>query len=468
MSKILMFDLAFLVIFCIGVTLFLYKNRKNLNREGWIYFYKTKWGMQKIENFAKKNPSLLSGLKYPVIIVAFFLLIIIVSLLSLNAWGYIKDSERLIEATNGAPPVAPLIPYFPKLFGMESFFPDFYFSYFLIALLIVAVAHEFAHGIFMRRFKVKIKSTGFIFLGPILGAFVEQDQKTFEKAKNSEQMAILGAGVFVNTLLAILFFFSLILFFNLSYAPSGYIFAGYATTIINTSSIQGFQDYSEDLVYVESIEGIFLVEKELYQRLIANQSLMENHFLRVYLDSPAIKSDLQGIIIQLNGEKISNAENFRQDITSKSPNQSVEIMTLIDGEQFIYNVTLMENPFNSSVGFLGIVGVQRPQPRNFVGKIFNLIQYRDPSTFYQARYNQDVADYFRYLFYWIALINFFVAIFNMLPFGILDGGRFTYLFFLSITKSEKKSQKIYKIISSTVLLIFILILVGWFFARFLK
>ena len=44
-----------------------------------------------------------------------------------------------------APPIAPLIPYFPKLFGMESFFPPFYFTYFIVALAIVAVVHELSH-----------------------------------------------------------------------------------------------------------------------------------------------------------------------------------------------------------------------------------------------------------------------------------------------------------------------------------
>jgi membrane-associated protease RseP (regulator of RpoE activity) len=54
----------------------------------------------------------------------------------------------------------------------------------------------------------------------------------------------------------------------------------------------------------------------------------------------------------------------------------------------------------------------------------------------------------------------------MLPVGILDGGRFSYLFILSIVKSEKKANKIYKFILSTVGLIFLLIVFGWLFAKY--
>jgi len=67
---------------------------------------------------------------------------------------------------------------------------------FIVALAIVAIAHEFSHGVFMKLFKVKIKSTGLVFLGPILGAFVEEGKSSFHKKGKLEQMTVLGAGVF--------------------------------------------------------------------------------------------------------------------------------------------------------------------------------------------------------------------------------------------------------------------------------
>ena len=138
-----------------------------------------------------------------------------------------------------APPIAPLIPYFPQIFGMESFFPPFYFTYFLLALLVVAVVHEFSHGVYMNIFKIKIKSTGFAFLGPILGAFVEEDKKEFVKKKNKEQMTVLAAGVFANVLFGLIFFGILVLFFSLSYVPSGYNFNVYAPSNISENLFKG-------------------------------------------------------------------------------------------------------------------------------------------------------------------------------------------------------------------------------------
>ncbi len=469
MNKILIMDLAFLVIFCIAIVLFLFKNKKNLSREGMIYYYRTKLGMEAIGKFSKKYSVILRKLKYVVIILGFILMISIVSLLALNAYAYIKSPKQIIEATNGAPPIAPLIPYFPQLFGMESFFPNFYFSYFLIALAIVALVHEFSHGIFMRTFGVKIKSTGFIFLGPILGAFVEEDRNNFQKKKNSEQMAILGAGVFANIIFAILFFLILLIFFSVSYVPSGYVFSSYVQTQINTSTINGFENFSSDLVRVKTNSSDFFISTNLYNLLGSNKTLLTDHILTVYMDYPAINSGLRGAITELNGIIITDSDSFQKEISKNYPNDSIIIKTFYNGSQEKYNITLSTNPSNSSKGFLGIGHfVQSPKRNSLVSKFVSFLNFKDPTTFYSARYNSEVAEYFYYLFWWIALINLFVGLFNMLPLGILDGGRFTYLFILSITKSKKNSEKIYKVILSTVGLIFLLIVFGWLFAKFVK
>ena len=73
-------------------------------------------------------------------------------------------------------------------------------------LAIVAIIHEFAHGIFMRKYKIHIKSTGFgffpFFLPVFLAAFVEQDEKSMNKASIFQQKAVLAAGTFAKACLA--------------------------------------------------------------------------------------------------------------------------------------------------------------------------------------------------------------------------------------------------------------------------
>jgi len=56
-----------------------------------------------------------------------------------------------------------------------------------------------------------------------------------------------------------------------------------------------------------------------------------------------------------------------------------------------------------------------------------------------------------------------VALFNMLPLGMLDGGRFFYLAIWGITGKEKIGKAAYKGAGWLILLAFILMMVFWFF-----
>lgn len=466
MDKILVIDLVFLVVFLVVVALFLSKNRNKLSREGLIYLYRTKLGMRAIDTFSTKFSKQIKNLKYIVISVAFLLMVFIILLLSTNAYAYINSPLEIMKATNGAPPIAPLIPYFPQIFGMESFFPNFYFSYFIIALAIVAIVHEFAHGVFMKTFGVRIKSTGFLFLGPILGAFVEEDKNNLEKKSNSEQMAILGAGVFANISTALVFFFVLILFFNAFYVPSGYVFSGYPQTIINMSSIDKFENYSNNLVLINSNNQEYFIPQDLYKTILEGIDLGD-HLILAYDNYPAMRSDLRGSIIELDGKRVTDQISFQKELMKRLPGDYVFIKTIYNGSELYFNISLESHPDNSSKPFLGVTNLNLKK-NGIKSFIISLLTFKDPSTFYIPRFNEDITEFFYYLIWWIALINLFVALFNMLPIGILDGGRFSFLLINSFIKSEKKSRKIYNLIMSTVGIIFLLIIFAWIFAKFIR
>ena len=159
------YDVGFLILFSIWVAWFLRSRKKALAREGIIFMYRTQLGVKAIKYIGDNFKKTLHTLKYVIIAVGFALMGTMIWMLWTTLSIYILHPE--ITKVIKAPPIAPLIPYFPKLFGMQSFFPPFYFIYFIVALAIVAVVHEFSHGIFMRLFKIKIKSTGLVFLGPI-------------------------------------------------------------------------------------------------------------------------------------------------------------------------------------------------------------------------------------------------------------------------------------------------------------
>ena len=143
------YDVGFMILFSVFVAWFLSSRKKDLSREGIIFMYRTRFGINAIKYIGDNFKGLLHGLKYVIVGVGVALMSGMIWMLGQTLSIYILHPE--IIKTIRAPPIAPLIPYFPKLFGMESFFPPFYFTYFIVALAIVAIVHEFSHGVFMRR-----------------------------------------------------------------------------------------------------------------------------------------------------------------------------------------------------------------------------------------------------------------------------------------------------------------------------
>src|SRR3989338_7256505 len=232
------YDILLLILFVLFVSLFLYKNRKSLKREGLLFLYKTKWGIRLIDKTAKRFQKALKALSYVSIGVGYSLMAGMLYLFGKIVWVYISAPEIVREIK--VPPITPLIPYLPQAFKLD-FLPPFYFIYCIVVLAVIAISHEFAHGIFMRRYNIHIKSTGFgffpFFLPVFLAAFVEQDEKSMVKGSKFQQKAVLAAGTFANILTAILFFGILILFFSFAFNPSGVVFDNYAYSAVGVGAI---------------------------------------------------------------------------------------------------------------------------------------------------------------------------------------------------------------------------------------
>ena len=452
------YDLIFLFLFLVFVVVFLVKNKASLKREGLIFLYRAKWGMNLIDYIGEKYTKTLHFLKYVSISLGFVLMGTMIYLLWKNLYLYIKIPE--LSQIIKAPPIAPLIPYFPKLYGMESLFPPFYFTYFLIALGIVAITHEFSHGIFMRLFNIKIKSTGLAFFGPFLGAFVEEDKNSFTKKNNLGQMSVLSAGAFANIITAIVFFLVLIAFFYISFSPGGYSFNTYTYSFIpiNESEITNQTLGNLTIVYYQN--STYYLDGFLRQQLGKNLSN-----IAAYDNTPAVISGLTGTIIKIDKKRISNQNSLKDFMSNSSPGQRVLVVT-DDGKQLKeYNFTLAKNPIDPTKGYLG-VGFLSTNPSGIFARFISLLKFKDPSTNYVPRYDGSFAYFIYYLFWWVALISALVGLFNMLPLGILDGGRFFYLAVLSITKSKKISEYSFKIISALILFVFLFLTLIWFVRLF--
>ncbi len=459
MISLLLFDIILLVAFTLATVVFVKTRKHNLKKEGFLYLYKTSLGIKFIDNVAKKYEKILKPLQYLIVFVGYILMVSMIWLMIKTIYIYLTNSE-IVEQIK-APPVVPLLPYFPQLFGLEDFFPNFYFMHFIIAIAIVAIVHEFSHGIFARLNNIKIHSTGFAFFGPILGAFVEQDEKQMNKAKKFPQLAILAAGVFANLVVCLIFMVLLIGFVSWAFVPQGVFFNSYATSVVNLS-----ESHFEKLTDENKLIELTYKNQTYFTNTLSLKKSIEKDIslIQVFDNSPAFKAKLSGAIVEIDGKKIKSSEDVSNAIRSHSPYEEIEIKT-IDGNKEIqeYKINLSERNGNA---FLGI-GFNPSAKKSLVLK-FAYILFVGPegeNIYYESRLGE-FGIFFRDLLWWIVMINFLVALFNMLPVGILDGGRFFYLTIWGITGNKKIAEKTFAASTWLILLGVILLMIRWMISLF--
>lgn len=466
MTSFVIYDLVLLAIFILFTFAFLYIRRSNLKRQGILYLYRTRFGLEVINYTSTKFSKILRPLQYFIIASGYALMGIMVYMLIQFSYVYIKspDIARAIKV----PVIMPLIPYLPELFKID-FLPPFYFTYWIIIIAIIAIPHEFAHGIIARLNKIKVHSTGFGFLGPFLAAFVEPDEKQTEKSSKFAQLSVLSAGTFANILTVI--FFGLILwgFFAFTFSPAGVNFNAYSSDIINISSISLFNGIPLQNIQPSSLNSsdntfspIISDNRTFFATPSFLKKALENNasYIIVYENSPAFNARLAGAITEINGVKTTSPEELKNAILANKPGDNVTIKTIIDKEVKTYNIELANK---SDKPFLGI-GITPFQSKGMLGKIFNLItKVKDPLIYYDSSLG-DAGIFIYDLLWWIVLISLSVALVNMLPLGIFDGGRFFMLTVWGITGSRKIGEKAFSVSTWLILALIALLMVKWLFA----
>ncbi|MEM3091077.1 MAG: site-2 protease family protein [Candidatus Pacearchaeota archaeon] len=463
------YDIIFLIIFLVLVSTFLYKRKDNLKREGLLYLYKTTWGIKLINRIGKKYKKTINLLSYFSILSGFFLMVGMIYLTYVLVKVYFFNPE--IVRTIKIPPILPLVPYLPQVFKLE-FLPPFYFTYWILIIAIIAITHEMAHGIFAAYNKIKIKNTGFGFFPyffPIfLAAFVEPEEKIMNKKSRFSQMAVLSAGTFANVIVAIFFFIILIIFSFIAFTPSGVIFDRYAEASIPLSGISSINNISLNNPSYDQIlnfthEVGFNELKYNGKSYLATKDILEkqkgSETISVYYSAPAIKNNLSSIITEINGVKVKSISELILELKKYSPGDEIEITTLSDNGPVKVKILLEENPRNKGDAWLGIAFLNR-QKSGFLSRIGEEISPREPHVYYKPLF--DGASVFFYnLIWWVIIISSSVALINMLPVGIFDGGRFFYLGIWSITKNEKIAKRLFEFTTKFFLILFLLIVIFW-------
>jgi len=467
----IVYDLVFLLLFAILVSIFLYRGKKNLKKEGILLLYKAEWGIKFIDYVGTKHKKLIHFLSYISIAMGYFLMVMMVYLLGKIVWIYFS-MPKVVSAVK-IPPIMPLIPYLPQIFKLD-FLPPFYFIYWIVILAVIAIPHEFFHGIFARKCGVKIKSTGFgffpFFLPVFLAAFVEQDDEGMKSKSKFEQLAILSAGTFANVLTAIVVFVLMAIVFSLSFAPVGVDFNTYAHAVIPVSNISTINGVSLENNAISELSKI--TNDENYNRININgQSLfmdkkmlesLENttKYISVYYDSPAINSNLTGAISKINDDEISDLDDLVYALDKYSPKEKIVIKTINeDFEYSTFEIELGENPITEDA-WLGIEFIDN-SGTGIKGKLYSLIaSFKKPHTAYIPLWG-GWSMFVYNLLWWLILILISVALVNMLPVGIFDGGMFFYLSVWKVTGSEKFAENAYKFITYGFLALVALLMLFW-------
>ncbi len=486
--KFFYYDLIFLIIFSLGVVIFLYKRKKNLKREGLMYLYRTKIGIKFINYVGGRYKKTLKVLSYVIVFCGYALMGTMIYLLGQLTYIYLKNPE-VVRAIK-IPPLIPLIPYLPSLFKID-FLPPFYFTYWIIAIAVIAIFHEFAHGILARYNNIKIKTTGFGFLGPFLAAFVEPDEKQMQKRNKFAQISILSAGTFINLILAIFFFLLLSLFFVVAYVPGGAMFNTYTPGLVDINKISMINGVSienssneallkiidknnltDDLVLGSDGNQLNLtkvvVNNKIYFTNVGNlkeQLEAGEEGVALYEDLPAINAGLRGVIVGIDENKVKTQENLADVMKSYNVGDKIKIKTKSEDKILEYNLILGEDPNQKGRAVIGI-GVLNQRTR-IAGRIFEFFNFfKKPATYYEPRFNTNLIVFIYNLIWWLALVNISVALVNMLPMGIFDGGRMFLLSVWAVTGSEKFAKFAFKTITYIILGIFLLLMLSWFIAVF--
>ena len=383
---------AAIIIFYAVIIAILIAKRKRLDIQAkFIILFRMKWGLKWMDKYAAKYRDWVILLGYLGVGAGFVGMIFISYILVKNLW----DVFTIPSASSGVALVLPGV----NVPGM-GVLP---FWYWILAIFVIAVVHEFSHGIVARAHNLKVKNTGIVFFGPIIGAFVEPDEKKIMKEKDITQYSILAAGAFSNILLGI-FAILLLTFVSMPLQqamiePTGFTFDSY---------VEGDYPFAQNGI----IPGT--------------------------------------IITGVNGEETKTFQPFGESLFCTVPGDEITINTA-DKD---YKIALGTNPDDKEKSFLGIK------------EIHNEFTIKEKYTVGVWSWAYSSLAWFNGFLKWLFLLSLGIGLFNLLPLPIVDGGRMAQVF-LQKLKGEETGNKMYSFVGMFFLFVLVLNLVlPWLMSLF--
>ena len=356
-----------------------------------IFLYRMKWGLKGMDKYAKKFREWIILLGYIGTGLGFIGMVFISYILVKNLY----DLFMTPQTASGVSLVLPGVNV-PGL-GVLPFW------YWLVAIFIIAVVHEFGHGIVARAHNIPILNSGIVLFGPILGAFVEPDETKLRKQTDIAQHSVLAAGSFTNILLAAVAFILLM-----------FVTTPLAATMVDSTGFT-FGTY---------VEG----------------------------DHPFQKEGIEPgtIITGINGVPIVNFQEFAGELQFHRSGEEITVMTS-KGEE---KITLGQHPDDARRPFLGI------------NEITNEVEIKEGYQTGIMSWIYYSVNWLNGFFRWLFILSLGIGLFNLLPLPIVDGGRMAQVF-LHRLKGPKVGEKRYRQISLFLLLVLLLNFIGPYLLKFL-
>ncbi|MBT7903198.1 site-2 protease family protein [Candidatus Woesearchaeota archaeon] len=289
----------FVLSFYVAIVLLVYLNRKHfIIQSKIIALYKTKIGLKLMDSWSSKYREYFRVLGFIGIGVGFAGVIGMFYLLVKNLVDIVMMPSAASAVSLVIPGVA--VPGSPVTIPLFSGW---------IALFLVVVVHEFSHGVIARTHKIKVKSSGIFFLGPLMGAFVEPDEKQLRASSDTTQYSVYAAGPFSNVLLAIA-----------CLALLSFAFNPLADAMVNPLGVQ-----------------------------------VVDTFPNMSAADAGIQKDM--VITQVNGVEVRTFEDFSSELKYLRPGDDVQVKA--DNKKFSFEVG--PNPDDERSAFLGVMVSSAPK-----------------------------------------------------------------------------------------------------------
>jgi len=364
----------------------MYRDRENVQRQSILFYRRTKNGIELIDKIAKSAPRFWNVYAWTGVLMA-------VLTIPFVLWNVLLSFQQMFEtggSTGGPSLIAPGLTSETTLQSGVSFVPA---EYWIIGIGVLMVVHEMSHGIIARVEDMEINSVGWIVLGIIPGAFVEpkgedmlptkEDSEEGEEADEEESEDEKDDS-------------------DEESSQGGPWHQGSWTSQLKVLAAGSFANYVTALTFTAVAMLMFV---NVAQPVGVSYAAQENLSAR--------EAGLNnGTIYSLEGERVRYTSQL--DVISEDfqPNQTVRVNT----SEGAFNVTLGEK--NGSA----YMGVLLRRNEGFLATFQDMISdNREIKPQYKEF--EGAVSWTLSMLQVVALLNFLIGMFNLLPVKPLDGGQ---------------------------------------------